>query len=198
MLRCLAAIPSPLHPCSCAHSSVHGGCRRKTVRELTAIPGRLPRVPLRCSQEVFLLFSVHAHACGAAQGVQLDSSWKTQTPGAHGGGLHSLMSLPPCLCSLPLKSPHASTLCHLSKVQVESASVGGVTTQGPHSRSCGSGRPGGLCGKDVTAQIQGIFERIFIKAGDRETKEGLRVQEATARSLLGGVLGLPRKVIGKA
>ena len=74
MLRCPAAIPSPLHPCSCAHSSVRGGCRRKTVRELTAIPGRLPRVPLRCSQEVFLLLSVLRCSSGGPAGLQLEDT----------------------------------------------------------------------------------------------------------------------------
>ena len=36
-----------------------------------------------------------------------------------------------------------------------------------------------------------------MKAGDRETKAGLRIEEATGESPGGALLWLPRKVIGK-
>ena len=37
----------------------------------------------------------------------------------------------------------------------------------------------------------------FIKSGDSESKEGLRVEEATGESLGSALLWLPRKVTGK-
>ena len=41
-----------------------------------------------------------------------------------------------------------------------------------------------LCRKDFT----GDFESMFIKAGDSETKEGVRLEEATEESLGGALL----------
>ena len=43
----------------------------------------------------------------------------------------------------------------------------------------------------------GDFDSIFIKAGASETKEGLRVEEATEESLRGALLWLPRNFIGE-
>ena len=43
----------------------------------------------------------------------------------------------------------------------------------------------------------GGFESTFLKAGDIETEEGLRVEEATGERLGGALLWHPRWVIGK-
>ena len=43
----------------------------------------------------------------------------------------------------------------------------------------------------------GDFENTFIKAGNSETKEGLRVQEVIGERLGGALFWLPRKVTGK-
>ena len=43
----------------------------------------------------------------------------------------------------------------------------------------------------------GDFGSMFIKAGDSETKERLRVKDATGESLGSALLCLPRKVVGK-
>ena len=42
-----------------------------------------------------------------------------------------------------------------------------------------------------------IVESTFIKAGDSETKEGLRVEKATGESLGGALPGLSTNVVGK-
>ena len=54
-----------------------------------------------------------------------------------------------------------------------------------------------LCGKDFPTRVQGDFENTFTKAGDRETKEGFRIEGVTGESLGGALLWLPRRVIGK-
>ena len=43
----------------------------------------------------------------------------------------------------------------------------------------------------------GDFESMFIKAGDSETKEGLRVEKATGESIYSALLWLPRNFIEK-
>lgn len=43
----------------------------------------------------------------------------------------------------------------------------------------------------------GDFEILFIKADDRETKKGLRVEEATRQSLGGALIWLSTNIIGK-
>ena len=42
-----------------------------------------------------------------------------------------------------------------------------------------------------------IVESTFIKAGDSETKEGLRVEKATGESIYSALLWLPRNFIEK-
>lgn len=77
-----------------------------------------------------------------------------------------------------------------------------VTRQGPAQRGSTSGWPVACgfvisCRKDFTTRVQVILRVCFTKAGDRETKEGLWVEEATRASLGGALLWLHRSVIGK-
>ena len=44
---------------------------------------------------------------------------------------------------------------------------------------------------------RGDFESTFIKAGDSETKEELRIKKATGESLGGALCWLCRNVVGK-
>lgn len=44
---------------------------------------------------------------------------------------------------------------------------------------------------------RGDFESMFIKAGDSETREGLKVEESTGLRLAGALLWLSGKVMGK-